>query len=267
MNGTIGFIGYGKMAKAMIGGIIASKLVAPDAVWVSSRSAEKVEEAQATFNIKSTNDNKKVATEADFLFLAVPPNEYITVIEEIKSVVKENVVIVTVAAGITTERVEMAFGKTVKVVRTMPNTPAFVGAGMTAVSFNQMVGEEDQKNVISLLESLGAVEIIDEKMMDAIPGISGSSPAYVFMMIEAMADGGVRQGLPREQSYRLAAQAVLGAAKMVLETGKHPGELKDQVCSPGGATIEAVATLEEKQFRAAILAAMDSCFAKVTKLG
>lgn len=266
MNRTLGFIGYGKMAKAMIGGIISSKLVADTDIWVSTRSNEKVLQAQSTFNIGSTNDNKVVASKADFLILAVPPSEYIAVIEEIKAVVKDNVVIITVAAGITIKQVETQFNKQVKVVRTMPNTPAFVGEGMTAITFNDWVNEEDKKSVSALLGCFGAIEEINETMMNAIPAISGSSPAYVFMMIEAMADGGVKQGLSREQSYRLAAQAVLGAAKMVLETGSHPGELKDQVCSPGGATIEAVITLEEKQFRGAILAAMESCFNKITNL-
>jgi pyrroline-5-carboxylate reductase len=266
MNENIGFIGFGKMAKAMIGGIIASKLVAEKNIWVSSRSADKVEQARAAFNINSTEDNKAVASEADFLFIAVPPNEYMTVIDEIKSEVKENAVIITVAAGITINQVEARFEKPTKVVRTMPNTPSFVGEGMTAICSNTLVNYEDLNSVRTLLSCFGEVEEIVEEKMDAIPAISGSSPAYVFMMIEAMADGGVKQGLSREQSYRLAAQAVLGAAKMVLETGSHPAELKDQVCSPGGATIEAVATLEEKQFRGAILAAMNSCTEKVKQL-
>jgi pyrroline-5-carboxylate reductase len=267
MNKTIGFIGYGKMAKAMIGGIIASKLIPVSDIWVSSRSDNKVVQAKATFNINSTKDNKVVASNADILILAIPPNEYREVIDEIKTTVKDSTVIITVAAGITIEQVKAQFKKAIKVVRTMPNTPSFVGEGMTAICVDELVNNEDLERVRKLLGCFGAVEEIPEAKMDAIPAISGSSPAYVFMMIEAMADGGVKQGLSREQSYRLAAQAVLGAAKMVLETGSHPGELKDQVCSPGGATIAAVATLEEKQFRGAILAAMESCYDKVKQLG
>jgi pyrroline-5-carboxylate reductase len=149
----------------------------------------------------------------------------------------------------------------------MPNTPSLVNAGMSVLCGNKYIREEEFILVEQLFQNFGQTERLEEKLMDAVPAISGSSPAYVYMFIEAMADGGVRQGIPRDKAYRLAAQAVLGAAKMVLETGVHPGELKDQVCTPGGATIEAVATLEKEQFRGAILAAMESCTIKVKTLG
>ena len=190
------------------------------------------------------------------------PAAHNQVLDEIKNHVKENVVIITMAAGITTEQIEKEIGRTVKIVRTMPNTPALVGEGMTAMSINGAMTETEVVEVRRLLNSFGKTEIIKEELMDAVPAISGSSPAYTYMFIEALADGGVRDGLPREQAYRMAAQALLGAAKMVLDTGKHPAALKDDVCTPGGSTIRAVAALEENQFRAAFLQAMKACTEK-----
>lgn len=267
MNKKIGFIGFGKMAQAMAGGMIKSGLVNPENIIASMRTEKTRIFVKEQFGIETSSSNREIAETADTLFLAVAPHTYSEVIEEVREAVKRDVIIITIAAGITTEDVEQAFRKKVKVVRTMPNTPSLVGAGMTAVSVNSQVMDEELKNVEALLGSFGKVEVISESLMDAIPAISGSSPAYVYMLIEALADGGVRQGISRGQSYRLAAQAVLGAAQMVLETGKHPGELKDQVTSPGGATIAAVSTLEQERFRGAVLAAMDSCTEKVKELG
>ncbi|ANC79105.1 pyrroline-5-carboxylate reductase [Fictibacillus phosphorivorans] len=267
MEKKIGFIGFGKMAQAMAGGMISSGLISPDQIIASMRTEKTRLYVEKQYGIHTFSSNSDVAKAADVLFLAVAPYSYFEVIEEVKEFVKPDAIIVTIAAGITTEDVEHAFGKQMKVVRTMPNTPSLVGAGMTAVSVNDEITDDELQTVEELLGSFGKVEVIVESQMDAIPAISGSSPAYVYMMIEAMADGGVVQGLSRDQSYRLAAQAVLGAAQMVLETGKHPGELKDQVTSPGGATIAAVATLEQERFRGAVLAAMESCTEKVKKLG
>ena len=156
---------------------------------------------------------------------------------------------VTIAAGISIDFVERSFGRDMKVIRTMPNTPALVGEGMTALSKNCRVSEEELVEVLNIFQSFGKTEVIEEKLMDSIPAISGSSPAYVFMMIEALADGAVLRGMPRDKAYKFAAQAVYGSAKMVLKTGEHPGVLKDKVCSPGGTTIEAVYSLEMNNFR------------------
>ncbi len=166
---------------------------------------------------------------------------------------------ITIAPGKTLSWLAEQFGKQVKIVRTMPNTPAMVGEGMTAACPNEYLTEEETAYVRTLLESFGRVEIVAERLMDAVVAVSGSSPAYVFMMIEAMADAAVSGGMPRPQAYQFAAQAVLGSAKMVLETGKHPGELKDMVCSPAGTTIESVRVLEELGFRSAIFEAMKVC--------
>lgn len=173
---------------------------------------------------------------------------------------------VTIAAGITLQFLEQSFGMPVKAVRAMPNTPSLVGEGITALCFHDLVLKDEREQVSNIFESLGQVEEFPEMLMNSVPAISGSSPAYVYMMIESLADGAVMQGIARDKAYRMAAQAVLGAAKMVLETGLHPGVLKDQVCTPGGATIEAVAALEKTGFRSSILSAMESCTEKVIKL-
>ncbi|WP_433748361.1 pyrroline-5-carboxylate reductase [Falsibacillus pallidus] len=266
MNKKVGFIGSGNMAQAMIGGMIQSKTVPAENIMASAYTDATLSKVKEAFQINVTTDNEEVARFADVLFLAVKPDQYNGVIQQVKGVVDSETIVVSIAAGITLESMKNAFGKEIKAVRSMPNTPSLVGEGLSAVCPNDLLNEEDLQIVTTLFESFGKAELVQEYLMDAIPAISGSSPAYVFMFIEALADGGVKQGLPRQQAYRLAAQAVLGAAKMVLDTGIHPGELKDQVCSPGGATIEAVSTLEKEQFRGAVLAAMESCTNKVKEL-
>ncbi|RFU60671.1 pyrroline-5-carboxylate reductase [Bacillus sp. V59.32b] len=263
---NVGFIGCGKMGQAMIEGMLTSEIVTADQIMFSTSGQDTLTAIESKFHIRGSLDNRKIAGFANFLFLAVKPDRYESVIKEIKDDIRRDAVIITIAAGVTTKAVEQAFGKPVKVVRTMPNTPSLVREGMTAVSVNPAVSESDLDEILSLLNSFGKTEIMDERLMDAVPAISGSSPAYVYMFIEALADGGVRDGISRDQAYRMAAQAVLGAAKMVLETNSHPGSLKDAVCTPGGSTIEAVAALEENQFRAAVLSAMKACTTKSKEL-
>jgi pyrroline-5-carboxylate reductase len=263
---SVGFIGCGKMGQAMIGRLIQSGTIKATKIIASAQTEETLEKISETYGIETTLRNETVAETVECLVLAIHPYEYEGVIKDIRSAVPPETIVLTIAAGKTMNQVEDYFGKPIKLVRTMPNTPTYVGEGMTAMCVNGQVTEEEKKDIKNLLSNFGAVEVIPESKMDAIPAISGSSPAYVYMMIEAMADGGVRQGLNRELAYRLAAQSILGAAKMVLESGQHPGSLKDQVCSPGGSTIAAVATLEEKRFRGAILAAMESCTNRIKEL-
>lgn len=266
MNKNIGFIGCGNMAQAMIGGIISSKLTEASNVTVSDPTEANLNKVKEKYALNTTQDNLAVAKNSDILVLAVKPNMYIKVIKEIKDSVPKDVVIVTIAAGVSIETVEKAFGKDMKIIRTMPNTPALVGEGMSAICYNELITEEDLDPVVKIFNSFGKSEILEEKYLDAIPAISGSSPAYVFMFIEAMADGAVLQGIPRDKAYKMAAQAVLGSAKMVLETGEHPGVLKDRVCSPGGTTIEAVYTLEKNNFRGTVISAMEACTEKAIKM-
>ncbi len=262
----IGFIGLGNMASAMIGGICKEKVVVASELIGADRNEEMRNRCYTSFGMTVTADNKEVAAKSDILFLAVKPVVLPIVIEEIKDVVKENTVIVSIVAGKSMAYIEECFGKKVKLVRCMPNTPALVLAGCTAYVQGEMVSDAEITEVKKLLSSFGMAKEVPEHMIDAVVGISGSSPAYVFMFIEAMADAAVCAGMPRAQAYEMAAQAVMGSAKMVLETGKHPGELKDMVCSPGGTTIEAVKVLEEMGFRAAVMDAIDACIEKSRNL-
>ena len=254
-----GFIGCGNMATAMVRGILKGQKALPEEILVSRRHMEPLQQLQQELGISITTDNKEVAAFSDVLFLAVKPQFYTETIREIRDVVRENTIVVSIAPGKTLDWLTEQFGRPMKLVRTMPNTPAMVGAGMTAACPNEFLTEDEIAYVKTLLESFSRVEIIPERLMDVVVSVSGSSPAYVFMLIEAMADAAVSGGMPRPQAYQFAAQAVMGSAKMVLDTGKHPGELKDMVCSPAGTTIEAVRTLEERGFRSAIIEAMKVC--------
>ena len=257
----LGFIGCGNMAKAMLGGILKNEICAKEDVIATAKSGASRENARNTYGIQVTANNIEAAKNADILVLAVKPIFYEEVIHQIRDVVDEKKIIISIAPGKTLEWLEEQFGKKVKLVRCMPNTPALVGEGMTGVCCNEEVNDMEMQEVLRILESCGKAEVLPERLIDVV-AVSGSSPAYVFMFIEAMADAAVADGMPRAQAYRFAAQAVLGSAKMVLETGKHPGELKDMVCSPGGTTIEAVRVLEEKGMRSAVIEAMKACVKK-----
>lgn len=262
----IGFIGLGNMASAMIGGILKKNLYSPEDLIGADKSEEAVKRAAETFHIHTTTDNIEVAEAADVLILAVKPQFFEGMIAEIKGAVGENKLVISIAPGKTMEWLMDHFGKEMKLVRCMPNTPALVGEGCTGFCTYSMVTEEEQETARKILESFGKAYPVPENLMDTVVGVSGSSPAYVFMFIEAMADEAVAEGMPRALAYEFAAQAVLGSAKMVLETGKHPGELKDMVCSPAGTTIQAVKVLEEKGFRAAVMDAMEACIEKSRNL-
>ena len=255
----LGFIGTGNMAGAIMGGVIKSGLFKPEEIIGADLLEAGREKVKTLYGIHVTADNKEVVEKAETIILSVKPQFYESVIAEIKDVIKPEQIVITIAPGKTLEWLAKQFGKDVKLVRTMPNTPALVGEGMTAACPNEYMTKEEIAYVLTLLESFGRVEIIPERLMDTVVSVSGSSPAYVFMFIEAMADAAVSGGMPRAQAYQFAAQAVLGSAKMVLETGKHPGELKDMVCSPAGTTIEAVRVLEEKGFRSSVIEAMKTC--------
>lgn len=262
MNYKVGFIGCGNMASAIIGGLIKNTPVTSNQIIAADAFEAAITRAKDNFGIAVTTDNKAVATSCEILFLSVKPQYYETVISEIKDVLSPDQVIVTIAPGKTLSWLAERLGSNIKIVRTMPNTPALVGEGITGVCKNNLVTDDEFAQVMSLISGFGLAEAIPESLMDVCVSVSGSSPAYVFMFIEAMADAAVHDGMPRAQAYRFAAQAVLGSAKMVLETGKHPGELKDMVCSPAGTTIEAVRVLEQTGFRSSVMEAMAACTAK-----
>ena len=255
----LGFIGCGNMASAIMSGIISNGIIQADEIIGADVFAPSIEKAKNNLGIQIAVNNAEVVQKADAFVLSIKPQYYEEVIREIKDVVKENQIVITLAPGKTLAWLEEQFGKPVKIVRTMPNTPAMVQEGMTAACPNKYVTADELDYVCSILRGFGEVEVVPEKLIDAVVAVSGSSPAYVFMMIEAMADAAVAEGMPRAQAYKFAAKAVMGSAKMVLETGKHPGELKDMVCSPAGTTIEAVKVLEETGFRGSIMQAMEVC--------
>lgn len=258
----IGFIGCGNMATAMINGILKSKEAAGYEVMASAKSAATRKKIAEELKITLGETNREVAEFSDVLFLAVKPQFYEEVIDEIRDSVQEQAIVVTIAPGKTLSWLKEQFRRELKIIRTMPNTPSMVGEGMMGLCKNEHVTDQEMDEVCRLCSSFGKTECVSEHLLDVVTSVSGSSPAYVFLMIEAMADGAVADGMPRAQAYRFAAQAVLGSAKMVLETGMHPGALKDMVCSPGGTTIEAIRVLEEKGFRSAVIEAMKACVKK-----
>ncbi len=262
----IGFIGLGNMAKAMIGGMLKQGIASAEEIIGSAKTEETRRKIEKEYGIRIAADNRQAAEWADVLVLAVKPVFLREVISEIKETADEDKLVISIAAGKTMEWIEKEFGRKIKLIRCMPNTPALVGEGCTAICCNSGVPKEDEAFCLKLMESFGKAIVIPERLMDAAGAVGGSSPAFVFLFIEAMADGAVQAGMPRRQAYEFAAQAVLGSAKMVLETGMHPGALKDMVCSPGGTTIEGVKALEKGGMRAAVMEALEACVEKSRKL-
>lgn len=258
----IGFIGCGNMASAMLNGILKCGEFAREELIASAKSDKTREKIEKEFGINKAETNRQVVDFADVIFLAVKPQFLEGVLEEIRGSVRPEQIFISIAPGKTLQWLKERLGENTKIVRTMPNTPAMVGEGMTALCVNELVTEEETALAVKLCDSFGKTEVVSEHLMDAVVGVSGSSPAYVFMFLEAMADAAVADGMPRNQAYKFAAQSVLGSAKLMLETGKHPGELKDMVCSPGGTTIQAVRVLEEKGFRSAVIEAQTECVKK-----
>lgn len=267
MGKKIGFIGCGVMGKSIMSGIIGSGIAAATDITASDIYVPGLEAAKAELGINITTDNREVVTNSDVIFLVVKPYHLAGVIQGFVDCITPDKVFISIAAGQTLEILKGCFGKDVKTIRVMPNTPAQVTAGMTGVCRNELVTDEDLAYAMELMNGFGKAEVVPEDLMDAVTGISGSGPAYVFLFIEALADGGVLEGLPRAQAYTFAAQTVLGAAKMVLDTGKHPGVLKDAVCSPHGTTIAAVAALEENNFRNAVIKAVHACAERSREMG
>ena len=254
----IGFIGCGNMGSAMIGGILKKGVFAKDEIIVSNLTEEGSKRSREKLGVVTTMDNCEVVKNANIVILAVKPQFYEEVISQIKGCLTPDHMIVGIATGKTLAWLEEKCEQLLKVVRLMPNTPAQVGEGMTGACANDRVTKEDLDQILAITNSFGRTEVVPERLMDAVGAVSGCSPAYVFMFIEAMADAAVAQGMPRKQAYQFASQSVLGSAKMVLGTGMHPGELKDMVCSPAGTTIEGVRTLEKNGFRSAVFEALQA---------
>lgn len=261
----IGFIGAGNMGLPMIIGALG--VFGTESILFTSKREERKEFVRQKTGVSYTKDNKSLAEACQYIILAVKPQFFGEVYEDIKGSLRSDHIIISIAAGITIDSIKQALGEKVRVVRAMPNTPALVGEGMSALCFSKDEYSDEEKELINtFFQSFGKFEIFDESLMNSVVCASGSSPAYVYMFIEALADSAVKYGIPRDKAYKLTAQAVLGAAKMVLETGEHPGKLKDQVCSPGGTTIAAVEALEEYGFRNAVMKATDACYERSVSL-
>lgn len=258
---TFGFIGMGNMGYAMLKGLLKTYSPA-DIVFSCATDKKRVTVSDET-GVRAASGNAECANSAKYIILAVKPQVYDAVIRNLMYVVTEEHVIISLSPSHSIDALKAKFEKPVRVVRAMPNTPALIGEAMTGVAYDAMEFSFEEKEVLdNFFKSFGTYRLVDEKLMNAVTCASGSSPAYVYMFIEAMADACVKHGMPRQSAYEFVAQTVVGAGRIVLETNEHPGMLKDKVCSPGGTTIAGVAALEEHGFRNSVIKAVDACFDK-----
>jgi len=274
MKKTIGCIGSGYMGPALMKGI--SKVVDPECIGFSDVNVSKAQAAADSVGGQVYKSNSQAVEQADYLFLAVKPQVYKSVLEEIKPAVNnrlsseknggKSLTLISMVAGWSIAKIRSCLDVNVPIVRIMPNTPALVSRGLIAMSTSPGFPAERIPEVEAILSGTGLVDILDESYMDSVTGLSGSGPAFVYIFIEALADGGVRAGLPRDKALRYAVQTVLGSAHMVQETGKHPGELKDMVTSPGGTTIAGIAALENGAFRGAVINAVEAAWRRSSEL-
>ena len=277
----IGFIGAGNMAEAIIQGLLESRTVAPDHITASDVMPERLQYMQTTYDINTTDDNAQLVAASDILLLAVKPQVVSKVLTSIAPHTNDTKLVISIVAGLTQPLFEggrlragltvaamaTALGPGTRIVRTVPNTPVFVGEGMVALASDGPAQDDDYAVTTAIFSPVARIVSIEEKLMDAALGVSGSGPAYGFLMIEALSDGGVKMGLPRQIALELAAQTLLGAAKMCLESGRHPGQLKDMVTSPGGTTIAALHKMEAAGVRSALIDAVEAATRRSEELG
>lgn len=262
----IAFIGGGQMAEGLIGGLLAGQVCPPELIWVTDPLADRRDRMKSQFAIRIGADNREAIAWADIALLAVKPQTLPDVLKETHRVLSK-LLVISIVAGATIRSIVEQTTPLTKVIRAMPNTPAMVREGMTALAKGLGVSEDEMRLAREIFESVGRVVLIEERLMDAVTGLSGSGPAYVFQAIEALADGGVKMGLPRATAELLAAQTVLGAARLVLESGEHPAKLKDRVASPGGTTIAGLHELESGGLRATLIAAVEAATKRSQELG
>ncbi|HZU84694.1 MAG TPA: pyrroline-5-carboxylate reductase [Polyangiaceae bacterium] len=263
---TIGFLGAGNMAAALIKGLLHAG-VSPQRIVASDVKPERLEQLQASHGIRTTRDNHALVSGCDVVVLAVKPQVIDRVLTEIGGEVRADQVVISLAAGVTIDALEARLPRGSRVVRSMPNTPATVQAGATALSGGAHARDDDLRVARELFEAVGRVVVLDEALLDAVTGLSGSGPAYIMLVIEALADGGVKVGLHRDTALLLAAQTVFGAARLLLETGEHPGRLKDMVTSPGGTAIAGLHTLESGALRKTLIDAVEAATKRAAELG
>ncbi len=262
---VLGIIGGGNIGGAILRGVIRAGRIDARDVVVADRDIEKARSLAEPLGARAVSDNREAAA-GDYVVLSIKPYDYGHVIDEIKPYLKKNAVVVSVAPGFALDTLETRLSGAARVVRLMPNTPATVGEGMVALCAGRNVTRDEIDALKALLSPMGMIEEMPEKLIDAVIGVSGSAPAYVFMFIEALADAGVLYGMPRDMALRIAEQAVLGSAKLALESGKHPAVLRGEVCTPGGTTIEAVRSLEKNAFRGVVMDAVAACVDKARQM-
>lgn len=267
ISGKVAFVGAGNMGRALIRGLLAAELVAPELLWASDPRASQRERLFDEHAIHTCASNLEAVVEASVVVLAVKPQIVDKVLDEIHDHLPPESLLISIAAGRTVASIERRLKGSPRVVRAMPNVPCLVGAGATAIAGGQHTGEQDMVTAKQVFDSVGMTVVVDEGLMDAVTGLSGSGPAYIFMAIEALADAGVKMGLARWESHALACQTVLGAAKLTIETREHPGRLKDMVCSPGGTAIAAVHTLEAGGLRTTLINAVEVAARRAAALG
>jgi len=256
-NHTVAVIGAGNIGSALLGGLLRKGEIDPQRVRATRRNSAALDLLKERFpGIKTGTDNIEAVKGASIVILAIKPQNAAEVMSEIAGSLEPNALVISTLAGVTTESIARVLGDGVAVIRTMPNTPALVDEGATALAAGERASETHLELAERIFEAVGMVEIVPEYLMDAVTGLSGSGPAYVYMVIEALTDGGVKQGLTRPTALRLAAQTVYGAAKLVIETGRHPAILRDEVTTPGGTAIAAVAELESHGLRTMLINAV-----------
>jgi pyrroline-5-carboxylate reductase len=263
----IGFLGAGRMATALTRGFVRAEMVFPREIIAADPYGPARKSFAAETGAKTVTANLEAARAANVLILATKPDQVAAALAEISGAFTKNHLLISIAAGVTLAKLEGALPAGARVIRVMPNTPALVGAGASAFAPGKAATAADGELAKKLLSAVGVAVLVKEPLLDAVTGLSGSGPAYVYQFIEALSDGGVAAGLPRDIATKLAAQTVLGGAKMVLETGQHPGALKDQVTSPGGTTIEGLHALEKGRLRATVMSAVRAATEKSKKLG
>lgn len=263
---TIGFIGAGRMAQAMSRGFISKGVVKPHKIMASDTVPQMLDCIKEQ-GVRISRSNLEIVENSDLIIIAVKPHVVSPILQEVSSKVTREKLFLSIAAGVTLETLEKNLPSQTRVIRAMPNTPALVQTGATVIAPGSSVLQGDRELIQGLFRTIGICEVGTEEQLDAVTGLSGSGPAYGFLAIESLADGGVKMGLPRDLAQKLAAQTLLGAAKMVLESGKHPGQLKDEVCSPGGTTIAAIHKLEETGFRSSLITAVETATNRAKELG
>ncbi|HET6610996.1 MAG TPA: pyrroline-5-carboxylate reductase [Kofleriaceae bacterium] len=263
----IAFLGAGNMAEALIRGLVKSPEITPDQVTASAPRAERRATLTETYGIATTADNNELCRAADVVVIAVKPQILDRVLGQVAGDIKSSALVVSVAAGIPTAAIERRLGDGARVVRAMPNTPALVGAGATAICRGRHATDDDMAVAKSLFDAVGMTVTVDESQLDAVTGLSGSGPAYIFLILEALADAGVKVGLSRRDGQLLAAQTVMGSAKLLLDTNEHPGKLKDMVTSPGGTAIVGLHTLEAGGLRTTLINAVEAATLRARQLG